>query len=244
VSQAPQTSLPASFEDVWRALKVQVYAYCLRTMGDPALAEELTQLVAIRVWRGLRSFRGECPLVTWVMTITKREIAREISRRMKERASKKSLEHTHEQIAATTQPTARETPELTSIIQNALQSGVLGEMEAKIIQTRLLKAQLGTSALADELGLSVPNYATISCRAIPKLRAFMFLHYPGVFGGIAEIHAAFQAAVTTEVLTRQEAAVFKSVVLDKKQFVKVTTVLISACAKVVRGLAQSTGGML
>ena len=46
-----------------------VFGLILRTLGNRARAEELTQEVFLRVYRGLRYFRGQAKLSTWIYRI-------------------------------------------------------------------------------------------------------------------------------------------------------------------------------
>ncbi len=46
-----------------------VFALVVRTVGDRARAEELTQEVFLRVFRGLKYFRGQARLSTWIYRI-------------------------------------------------------------------------------------------------------------------------------------------------------------------------------
>lgn len=47
-----------------------VYNLSYRLLGDPTAAEDLTQEVFLRVFRGLGRFRGEASVRTWIYRIT------------------------------------------------------------------------------------------------------------------------------------------------------------------------------
>ena len=47
----------------------RVYAVCLRLVGDPDRAEELTQDVFVRVWERLDRYRGESAFSTWLYRV-------------------------------------------------------------------------------------------------------------------------------------------------------------------------------
>jgi RNA polymerase sigma-70 factor (ECF subfamily) len=49
-----------------------VLSYLRGQLRDPALAEEVLQDVMLAVWRSAGSFRGECKLRTWLLTIAHR----------------------------------------------------------------------------------------------------------------------------------------------------------------------------
>ena len=46
-----------------------MFGLILRTLGNRARAEELTQEVFLRVYRGLKYFRGQAELSTWIYRI-------------------------------------------------------------------------------------------------------------------------------------------------------------------------------
>ena len=55
------------------------FSFILGYVGDPSLAEDLTQETFIRAYRGLGSMRGDSRLSTWVFAIA-RNVAREAVR--------------------------------------------------------------------------------------------------------------------------------------------------------------------
>ena len=57
------------FEALVGAHRGKVYGLCYRYAGNAADAEDLTQEVFLRAFRGLPGFRGEANLSTWVYRI-------------------------------------------------------------------------------------------------------------------------------------------------------------------------------
>jgi RNA polymerase sigma-70 factor (ECF subfamily) len=58
-----------------------VYSIALNTLNDPALAEEITQDVFLRVWKSARTYRAESgKVVTWMAGITRNRAIDEIRR--------------------------------------------------------------------------------------------------------------------------------------------------------------------
>lgn len=55
-----------AFERIYRAQVGRVFALCVRMVGDPAAAEELTQDVFVRAWDKLALYRGDSALSTWL----------------------------------------------------------------------------------------------------------------------------------------------------------------------------------
>ena len=57
------------FEALVGAHRGKVYGLCYRYAGNAADAEDLTQEVFLRAFRGLPGFRGDANLSTWVYRI-------------------------------------------------------------------------------------------------------------------------------------------------------------------------------
>ena len=55
-----------AFELVYRAYGAEVYAVCLRMVGDSQAAQELVQDVFVRAWERRESFRGESAFGSWL----------------------------------------------------------------------------------------------------------------------------------------------------------------------------------
>jgi RNA polymerase sigma-70 factor (ECF subfamily) len=58
-----------AFERIYRLHSRRVYALCLRMVGDPMQAEDLTQDVFLQVFRKIGTFRGESAFSTWLHRI-------------------------------------------------------------------------------------------------------------------------------------------------------------------------------
>jgi RNA polymerase sigma-70 factor (ECF subfamily) len=56
----------AAFERIYRLHSRRVYSLCLRMVGDPTEAEDLTQDVFLRLFRKIDTFRGESAFSTWL----------------------------------------------------------------------------------------------------------------------------------------------------------------------------------
>ncbi len=63
--QAQQGDATA-FEGIYRLHSRRVYALCLRMVGNPTDAEDLTQEAFLRVFRKIQTFRGESAFSTWL----------------------------------------------------------------------------------------------------------------------------------------------------------------------------------
>lgn len=56
----------AAFEYLYRSHSRRVYSLCLRMVGNPAEAEELTQEAFLQVFRKIGTFRGDSAFSTWL----------------------------------------------------------------------------------------------------------------------------------------------------------------------------------
>ena len=57
---------PTVFDYLYRAHSPRVYAVCLRIIGDPTEAEDLTQEVFLLLFRKIHTFRGDSAFSTWL----------------------------------------------------------------------------------------------------------------------------------------------------------------------------------
>ncbi len=75
-----------AFERLVRLHQHQVYALCLRMLGNPPEAEDVAQDVFLSVFRSILTFRGECLLSTWLYRITRNRCLNHIKSSRRHRA--------------------------------------------------------------------------------------------------------------------------------------------------------------
>ena len=63
-----------AFEQIYRRHFRRVYALTLRMLGDPTLAEDLTQEVFVNLFTKIGSFRGESQFTTWLHRMTVNQV--------------------------------------------------------------------------------------------------------------------------------------------------------------------------
>ncbi len=229
------------FDTAWQRSAPQLYAICLRSTGDRSQTDEILQRVAIRAWRAFPTFRWDCPVVSWLIKILYGEIAREIARRQRDRARETTLDAVPPHLAARPdlESDAAAEPDLRKAISDAVRTGFLSEQEERVVTARLCYPDESWPVLGDRLGMAGTTCASLHCRAVPKLRTYLFQACPELLGGKATIRRAFDTACKTEGrLSTAEIAAFRRVILEGAPAFAVGArgALRSACATVVNFL--------
>ncbi|HEY5160252.1 MAG TPA: sigma-70 family RNA polymerase sigma factor [Gaiellaceae bacterium] len=67
-----------AFALIVRAYEAPIFNYVLRMVGDRALAEDLTQDIFLRVFRGLRGYSRQARFTTWLFQVAKNRVIDEI----------------------------------------------------------------------------------------------------------------------------------------------------------------------
>ena len=64
----------AAFEQLYRRHYRRVYALSLRMLGDPTMAEDMTQEVFVNLFTKIGSFRGDSQFTTWLHRMTVNQV--------------------------------------------------------------------------------------------------------------------------------------------------------------------------
>lgn len=59
----------SAFEELYNRYVPRVYGLCFRMIGNPSLAEEITQDVFVRVWEKLHHFKSDNPFTPWLLAV-------------------------------------------------------------------------------------------------------------------------------------------------------------------------------
>jgi RNA polymerase sigma-70 factor, ECF subfamily len=70
-----------AFSVIVRSYELPVFNYVFRTVGDRALAEDLTQDVFLRIYQGLPGFSLRCRFTTWLFQVAKNRVLDELRAR-------------------------------------------------------------------------------------------------------------------------------------------------------------------
>ena len=237
------------FEAQWRASSTHVERACRYALSDPGLSDDVVQQVAIRAWRGSTTFRGDCPFSVWVQKIARNEINRAIHRLARQRARDTPLDALAEGNPGLMAAPAAPEPGLSSnflrrMLSRAAAAGELTGQEPQCILERLNHPEASWDQIGALLGIAGSHCAVLHCRAIPKLRAYMFVNHRDQIATLATIEEAVRSAATdrAQPLTAVEEETFRRVVLntDNRQPARRNlSALRTACGKVIRRLAWS-----
>jgi RNA polymerase sigma-70 factor (ECF subfamily) len=74
VAEANPASDMAGLAELYELHHRRVYCICLRMLGNPSDAEDLTQEVFLQLHRKLASFRGESQFTTWLHRLTVNQV--------------------------------------------------------------------------------------------------------------------------------------------------------------------------
>jgi RNA polymerase sigma-70 factor (ECF subfamily) len=70
LAQATAAGDEMAFEQIYRAHARKVYSLCLRMLGNPTEAEDVTQDVFVKLYRKIGTFQGDAALSTWLYRLT------------------------------------------------------------------------------------------------------------------------------------------------------------------------------
>jgi len=77
--------LEERFEEMVQAYADKIYSLCYYMTEDPEAARDLTQETFLRAWKGLKKFRGESSVYTWLYKIALNRCRTYLKKRSKER---------------------------------------------------------------------------------------------------------------------------------------------------------------
>jgi len=90
----------AAFERLYQLHSRRVYSLCLRMIGNPAEAEDLTQEAFLQLFRKIKTFRGESAFSTWLHRLAVNIVLMRLRKRtLKETSLETGDEHQQEDLA-------------------------------------------------------------------------------------------------------------------------------------------------
>jgi RNA polymerase sigma-70 factor (ECF subfamily) len=163
----------AAYDVLYRRLYPRVFAFVLRRLRDPSLAEETVVEVFFELWRNAGRFRGESRAATWVFGIAhfKCLAASRAARRSKRSAvlatASEILEAVPDNVNAEDTMAARE-----RVSQVKAAMGVLPDGQREVVELAFVEG-LGYDEIAARLGVAEGTVKTRISRARSLLRRLL-----------------------------------------------------------------------
>src|SRR5215467_7460162 len=88
----------AAFDELVRRTYVDTYTLAMRLTADEEDARDVVQETYLRAWKGIRRFRGDAALSTWLYRITANASYSHVERRKRDRHAR--LDDSHDPVDA------------------------------------------------------------------------------------------------------------------------------------------------
>ncbi|GIH29427.1 hypothetical protein Aph01nite_77370 [Acrocarpospora phusangensis] len=125
-------------------------------------------------------------------------------------------------------------------LEGAFRKGAVNRLEFDVVRQRLAQPGITWAGISELLGVRPEACAVAHCRAVPKLRVFLFTEHAEDIGGLEALEQGFgrAGAARRERLSASEAEAFRLVVLEKRAYRRRgwQGALRAACTKVARYL--------
>ena len=160
-----------AFKRLVEAHEGRVYAVALRLLGDPVAAQETSQEAFVRLYRSLRTLRGEARLSTWLHRVTV-NLCRDEHRRLKRAERYTDLDSAGPRLVVIERAPeeALEVSEMNDRVRAALDE--LPEEQREAIVLRYL-SELSYAEISEATGASANTVASRVYRGLRKLGALL-----------------------------------------------------------------------
>ena len=164
-----------AFERVYRLHSRRVYSLCLRMVGDPTEAEDLTQDVFLHLFRKIGTFRGESAFSTWLHRMAVNIVLMRLRRKRIAKISLDSITNPGEE--SDTQPKEFGCPDLrlNGVIDRITLQAAINELAPGYRAIFILHDVQGFkhSEIAEIFGCSVGNSKSQLHKARTQLRQLL-----------------------------------------------------------------------
>jgi RNA polymerase sigma-70 factor (ECF subfamily) len=161
-----------AFEELVRQTYAETYTLAFRLVGNQEDAQDVTQEVYLRAFKGIRRFRGDAQFSTWLHRITANTAVTHRTRRSKHRHDHLDTDLAVLDVRAENDPVSRaDSNELRRRLE-----GALAELPPRLRAVVVLRDvyDLAHEAIAEELGISETAAKVRLHRARRKLRERVF----------------------------------------------------------------------
>jgi RNA polymerase sigma-70 factor (ECF subfamily) len=122
LAQASAAGDEAAFEQIYRTHHRRVYSLCLRMLGNPTDAEDVTQDVFVQLFRKIGSFQGDAALSTWLYRLTVNTVLMHIRHRQRRHKEQATEDESLQSLAEMNQ--SKERDEASQIDRIALERAI------------------------------------------------------------------------------------------------------------------------
>lgn len=155
------------FERIYLEYSGRVQQFLFRLSGDAGLTEEMTQETFFQAYRSLHRYRGECGMLTWLISIAKNVFLHELRKSRREVLSADAI---LEELAAPEE----EQPGYQTIRHSEIERvrKAIADLPARYADVLVLRVygDVPYEQIAARLGISVSSAKVIYFRAKQKLR--------------------------------------------------------------------------
>lgn len=124
---------PAAFVTLYRTHFVEVHSFAERLLGCPMAADDLVHDVFMELPRALERFRGECPLRSYLLSITVRSARQHLRSAQRRRRLEARAAEVSARPPADAPDVDRERSELAAVLTRALDSLPLAQRAAFVL---------------------------------------------------------------------------------------------------------------
>jgi RNA polymerase sigma-70 factor, ECF subfamily len=179
----------AAFETIYQLHSSRVYALCLRMIGDPTEAEDLTQEAFLQLFRKIHTFRGESAFSSWLHRLTANIVLMRFRKKRPVPVSLEEMLHPDDEQNRATFEIGALDPRLSGLFDRLNLREALEQLPEGYKSMFLLHDVHGYehNEIASILGCSVGNSKSQLHKARKRLRELLHKvrHYASQSSGIA-----------------------------------------------------------
>ncbi len=175
----------AAFERLYQLHKGRVYSLCLRMVGNPAGAEDLTQEAFLQLFRKIQTFRGESAFSTWLHRLAVNVVLMQLRRKVLPQVSLEETVETDEPGEEVKREPGKEDPSLVGALDRVALEDAIEQLPAGYRAVFVLHDVEGYehNEIAQMLGCSIGNSKSQLHKARLRLRALLRLARRKRLGG-------------------------------------------------------------
>jgi RNA polymerase sigma-70 factor, ECF subfamily len=165
----------AAFERIYRLHSRKVYSLCLRMVGDPTEAEDLTQDVFLQLFRKIDTFRGESAFSTWLHRMSVNIVLMRFRKKPIAQASLDTTSNPEEEFSAPAKELGVPDLHLNGVIDRVTLQAAIDELPAGYKAMFILHDIQGYNhgEIAEIFGCSVGNSKSQVHKARMRLRELL-----------------------------------------------------------------------